>query len=120
MRVLLVEDNDNRARLMSTQLVGTVLVRARNASEAFDLLKSEDRFDVAFLDHDLSEMASVGQAPKGELTGTHVAEFIAAMPPEARPVRCVVHSLNPVGASRMMHILERAGIRAVYQPVRIP
>jgi hypothetical protein len=78
---------------------------------------SSTRFDVAYLDHDLGEWMDNGYGKKIEATGTHVAWFIAnELPPEKRP-RVIIHSMNPVGAERMMSILKDAGVRVTQQAV---
>lgn len=95
--------------------IGANITFAQNYAEACVLLASTS-FDVAYLDHDLSELAASGQPGAEEKTGTHVAEFIAALPAEQRPRLVILHSYNPVGRQRMAGILSAAGVRCQIQP----
>lgn len=80
---------------------------------AIAALRDSERFEVAFLDHDLDGRTFVEER---EGTGTEVAEFIAAMPPESRPRHIIVHSMNPEGARRMLDILLARGCYAEEMP----
>ncbi len=85
------------------------LARAEAAftvEEAIQSLRDCQRFDVAFLDHDLGGRTFVQER---EGTGTQVAEFITTMKPTERPCRIIVHSHNPAGARRMNDILLQRG-----------
>ena len=76
---------------------------AFTVEDAVQLLRDSERFDIAFLDHDLDGRTFVEER---EGTGTEVAEYIAAsMNADERPRRVVVHSHNPAGARRMSDIL---------------
>lgn len=79
---------------------------AFTVDETLDSLRNSERFDIAFLDHDLDGRTFV-EEPEG--TGTEVAEFIVKMKPHERPQRIIVHSHNPAGAQRMTDILLERG-----------
>lgn len=69
-----------------------------------------DRFDWAFLDHDLD--GQVGVEP-GERTGLAVAQYIAGMVPGQRPGRVVIHTMSPEGEAAMLAALYSARFRRV-------
>jgi len=117
LRVLVLDDDATRHMHFRAQLIGHIVTHVMNYDEAVAALAST-RFDLAFLDHDLSDMAAAGMPREGERTGTHVAEFIAAMAPESRPIRVAVHSFNPDGARRMVNILANAGVRVSREPFK--
>ena len=85
----------------------TRIETAFTVAEAVQLLRDSERFDVAFLDHDLDGRTFVEER---EGTGTEVAEYIAAsMQADKRPRRIIVHSHNPAGARRMAEVLRDCG-----------
>lgn len=86
---------------------------AYSIMDAQNELRDNSAFDIAFLDHDLGGRQMVMQR---EGTGTIVAEYIAAMPPEQHPRLVVVHSFNAVGAGRMVETLRNAGVRCLQIP----
>lgn len=63
------------------------------------------RYDRASLDHDLSEAATMGCAPPNEKTGYHVVLWLEANPEYWPEGGVCVHSMNPVGATRMRKII---------------
>jgi hypothetical protein len=42
--------------------------------------------------------------------------LLAGLPVPRRPHAVIVHSMNPVGAQRILRTLETAGISTVYRP----
>lgn len=121
MRVLILDDNEDRHKGFAKALVGCERVHVNNYYEVVSVLAGP-RFDVAYLDHDLSDRQAVGQflgSPElfaGEKTGTDVAEYIAEMPADRRPDRVVIHSWNPSGAQRMADILREVGVSCTLAP----
>jgi CheY-like chemotaxis protein len=84
-------------------------------------LKTQDRFDTVFLDHDLNDFnaQSVVQDMYGakELTGYDLCCWIVRqLPQDHRPSQIIVHSHNPVGAQRMIGVLRDAGMQAKALP----
>lgn len=80
----------------------------KTAEEAIALLAT-GKITFASLDHDLSEMATIGQPSTGEKTGYTVVcwmEENKIWPKDG--VR--VHSMNPVGRARMEQVLRRYGV----------
>jgi len=79
---------------------GNDLVRVYDAQEAINSLLSmgPNRFDVAFLDHDLG---GIPFEPCSDKCGCAVAKFIRDNP-QYRPKLIIVHSLNKGGADLML------------------
>lgn len=101
MRILFLEDDENRIRKARQGFVGHRLVVAVTAEEAVAELNSQ-QFDLASLDHDLGGTV---MAESDENSGHAVAKHIAAM---SAPPPVIVHSFNPVGAGLMMNCLSGA------------
>ena len=116
-KVLFLDDNEERHKRFCMNRIGVNIAQARTYSEACTYLAAEV-YDVAYLDHDLSELAAVGQPAAGEKTGTDVANFIASLPKARRPRFVVVHSFNTSGRERMLAILRDAEVPCVGDPFR--
>lgn len=82
----------------------------KSAQEAIEVLKT-GRVEEASLDHDLSELRTLGQ-DDGSATGYDVVCWMEAN--NVWPsLGTRVHSLNPVGRQRMEEVIERAYRRLV-------
>ena len=101
---LVVEDCSERDAELRRRLAGYDVFIARSYDEAAACLCVR-HFDVVSLDYDL-----------GGLNGNDVAMFLAGLPVPRRPHAVIVHSMNPVGAQRILRTLETAGISTVYRP----
>lgn len=78
---------------------------AKTAEEAIVFFATGE-VEEASLDHDLSEMATIGQPAQGEKTGYTVVCWLEET--GSWPVGPVhVHSMNPVGARRMIDVIQR-------------
>lgn len=78
---------------------------AKTADEAIALLKT-GRVEFASLDHDLSEMATIGVFAPGEKTGYTVVCWLEEHPEFWPEDGVKVHSMNPAGAKRMRSVIE--------------
>jgi hypothetical protein len=114
MKILFLDDNAERHKRFMMNRIGMDVTQVWNYDEACKAL-SETVFDIAHLDHDLSDLAAANMAPEDEKTGTDVAEFIAAMPEDKRPKYVVIHSFNYSGRQRMAGILSAAGVSCVME-----
>jgi CheY-like chemotaxis protein len=110
MRILFLDDDELRHRLIAEQLIGHDATATRTVAETAKALEGAP-FDLACLDHDLGGLQMVDS--EEEETGHTVAKLIAAMPPERRPRQIIVHSFNSVGAGRMVQVLKAAGYENV-------
>lgn len=109
MKVLFVDDMDERHRAFEAPLAGKVdIVFAHTAAGAIDALNRE-AFDQVFLDHDMSEediMIEVG-GRSVEPTGMAVVEHLLSMADP--PKNIVVHSMNEPAAREMERRLVESG-----------
>ncbi len=76
----------------------------KTADEAIAALKT-GKYDLASLDHDLSEAATMGAAHPDEKTGYTVVCWLEANPEFWPEEGVYVHSMNPVGATRMRQVI---------------
>jgi hypothetical protein len=114
MKILFLDDDATRHKRFLMANIGRDVHQAWDYEQACRALDAHV-FDEAHLDHDLSDMAAAGMPAKDEKTGTHVAEYIAAMLESQRPRLVVLHSFNDAGWRRMGRILHDAGVRCVRQ-----
>lgn len=117
MKILFLDDDHQRHTRFRFRTIGNDVTHVYTADEAIDHLTTRGPYDEVWLDHDLSEQASVGIYHPDERTGYHVACFIAeTLAPELRPPLVIVHSLNPSGATRMHAALASGGIKVRREP----
>ena len=112
MRILILEDTDERIVQFKKKLEGHDVTVCKKADECIKVLTNSDPFDYIFLDHDLE---NTFQKP-GIGTGYEVASWIANNQDKC-PRRILIHSMNNVGAAAMMQCLGDAEIRATYIPL---
>ena len=119
MRILILDDVVERHAYFRNELGNNhQLVHTWAYADCTRMLTQEDKFDVVFLDHDLSErqqMSRVGGPGFGDdLNGSDVVLFMVdRLPQEKRPNQVVVHSWNPAGAKFMIDTLKGAGFQNV-------
>jgi len=129
MRILVLDDDDERHAYFRRQLIGNDVVHVHTYSECLDALLGQEIFEVVFLDHDLNgngyqslvserpghqERAMTRYSRKGELDGRDVAEdMVKLLPEEKRPYQTIVHSWNPDGAKEMIAILKDGGFKNI-------
>lgn len=121
MRILVVEDDNERINWFRRQAIGIPLVVVKTAAEGLELLR-QNEYTQIFLDHDLADhhyRAYDGVTCTGEFdeeTGFAVAQFLGANPETSKDAEIFVHSLNEPAAQRMIRELHK-GRRTYY---RIP
>ena len=116
-KIFILEDDEWRIKIFLKRYEGHEIALAHNYEEATHILSNSDRFDVAFLDRDLSYVQSLGGIDD-ELTGEDVTKFIINMPASLRPKRFIVHSWNSVGAKRIVDMLKDQGLNVVKDPFK--
>jgi hypothetical protein len=116
-KIFFLDDDAERHKRFKMNRIGTDITAVWNYADACAALE-KTVFDIAYLDHDLSEMAAAGRPASDEKTGTHVAEFIAALPADKRPKFIVLHSFNFDGRKRMHSILHEVGVRCLIEPFK--
>jgi len=110
MRVLILDDSEERQAQFARQWEGHEVVAAVSALEATRALEGE-RFDVVTLDYDLGDFS-----PCGSMVAYYIAHDL---PVEKRPGRIIIHSGNPYGARDIAARLRDVGIESELQPFRL-
>jgi hypothetical protein len=108
-RILFLDDDPARHRKFQMEHIGCDVTYVMTYEGCVEALETQDAFDEAHLDHDLSEQAAAGCPAAGEKTGTDVAAFIASLGPEKWPDMIIIHSFNDEGRRRMRRILRESG-----------
>jgi CheY-like chemotaxis protein len=121
MKILVLDDDERRHDAFAKALVGDEVKHVWTFDEAVLALDTQDRFDLAYLDHDLNDFGKKSGYHNGygftEYTGFDVAAYMARhLAPEKQPLEVIVHSWNPPGARMMVNVLRDAGIKASYRP----
>lgn len=121
MRILIVEDSEDRLNWFRYQAIGIPTDIAKTAKEGLEFL-SKNEYTQIFLDHDLADhhyvlvFKGLESDVYDEETGFAVAKFLAENPTKSPEAQIIVHSLNEYASGRMMNELKKAGRR----PLRIP
>ena len=114
-RVLVVEDDEARCAWFRERLRGRQLDVTCDVWTAISWLAERD-YVAVLLDHDLAEEHYFSDARDDERTGYAVARWLADHPTSQRDALIVIHSLNYVGARRMLEVLRAAGRDAEHIP----
>jgi CheY-like chemotaxis protein len=114
-RVLIVEDDETRCAWFRERLAGSLLDVTCDVATAVLWLAERD-YQAVLLDHDLTDEHYFSTEPDDERTGYAVARWLAEHPTSQRDALIVVHSLNYVGARRMVEVLRAAGREAEHIP----
>lgn len=114
-KIFFLDDDAERHKRFMMDRIGMNITAVTNYADACAAL-AKTKFDLAYLDHDLSELAAAGRPAADEKTGTHVAEFIATLPEEKRPKFVILHSFNDAGRRRMAAILNEVGVSCMIAP----
>jgi len=109
-RVLLVEDDDERATWMYTELPGLDWDRAKNSKVALEKLRQVQQGQrppphLVMLDYDIDRKGGGGQKAAAMLIN------------QGYPGAVIIHSANPVGGPQIMITLRQHGFHPVYAPV---
>jgi CheY-like chemotaxis protein len=105
MKILILDDDQNRHKIFAQKLIGHEVVHTYTAMATIACLKNE-YFDYVFLDHDLGGKVMV---ESGEGTGYQVAEWLSHNV-KCQPTNIIIHSFNPAGAQNMKNVLPNAEI----------
>jgi CheY-like chemotaxis protein len=114
-RVLVVEDNEARCAWFAERLKGRRLDVTCDVPTALAWLSERD-YEAILLDHDLAEEHYFSDERDDERTGYAVALWLAQNPTAQRDALIIIHSLNYVGAGRMLATLRDAGREAEHIP----
>ena len=114
-RVLIVEDDETRCAWFRERLSGSLLDVTCDVRTAIRWLGERD-YRAVLLDHDLTEEHYFSNEPDDERTGYAVARWLAEHASSQRDALIIIHSLNYVGAGRMLAVLREAGREAEHIP----
>ncbi|HEX8144349.1 MAG TPA: cyclic-phosphate processing receiver domain-containing protein [Pyrinomonadaceae bacterium] len=114
-RILIVEDDPLRCAWFEQRFAGHHMDVTCNVAEAIRWLGAHD-YNVILLDHDLTEEHYFSDEHDDERTGYAVAAWLAEHPDRHPEALIVIHSLNYVGAQRMLDALRDAGRDAEHVP----
>lgn len=112
MKILVLEDNENRIECFKQVFDRADLVIVETSYDAIQLL-DKTQYDFIFLDHDLGihpvtkQPTTEVMLPSGDGTGYEVAQFIARSK-KNKDTPTIIHTFNPDGAKKMMEELEDA------------
>jgi CheY-like chemotaxis protein len=109
LRILIVEDNDQRVQRLSAMLdpARIHLVHAASGGQALGILQRDrNAYDGIMLDHDLTESTRT-ESDLG-ISGRNVVQTLVASQGLRKP-SVLIHSMNPAGAASMEAALDRAG-----------
>lgn len=110
MRILILEDSQERNGRFVRALIGHSVVVTTDVAGAIHAATEEARFDMFLLDHDLC-LEHYGGLVSGVPTGRDFARFAATeLPKHKRPTMAVIHSLNDPGSASMEAELSGSGI----------
>lgn len=115
MKVLILEDDNNRIVSFRHNLIGCELYITHLTNQAIQWLEEEE-FDVIFLDHDLAEehyLTWQNPSIHHEDTGLVVAEYLGNNLECNKNAQIIIHSLNPYGRERMKQACNRTNIEIV-------
>lgn len=104
MKILVLEDDNNRIIKFKRGLIGHVVNYATTAAQGMSFI-NKNKYDIIFLDHDLGGHIFVDS--HSDNTGFQLAKAIAVND-KNNDTFCVIHSCNPCGANNMMSILSHA------------
>ena len=99
MKILIVEDNQDRINQFEKILAGQELTIVKTAAEGKELVMKH-KYDLIMLDHDLGDRVFVNS--EDENTGYQVAKAICES--QNKSTHIVVHSWNPEGVKNIMSL----------------
>jgi len=101
MKVLILEDNEDRNVIFRKNLNGVDISITDDVKELKNLLSSS-KWDVLFLDHDLGDEINV--STDREDTGSEVARWLSENPDKI-PDIVILHSMNEDGRKNMKRLI---------------
>ena len=115
MKILFLDDNEERIVTARSRFAGHELMIARTAMEAISIFASATEWDLVMLDHDLGDSVYVN--PRDENCGTFVVNHILREKPKIK--RIIVHSWNAPAARNMVRALRAVNYLTWYEPFGI-
>lgn len=125
MKILILDDMEERHEGFKKILSGHELIHAWTFSQAQDFL-ANDRFGMACLDHDLGDNLSIRPDWQTDMYGSHQLNgadlcYWLRNNPQHCPPKVLVHSWNPDGAESMRRLLcQIDGVQVEVKMFRAP
>jgi len=110
LKILILEDDQNRINLFQKHLIGHEVVVTDKVDECIDYLK-EGGFHFLFLDHDLGGRVYV-ESGGDEPTGYDVAKWLSETEENIFILHTIVHSLNEWGRKNILGLLKDSKFNA--------
>ena len=114
-RVLIVEDDAMRCSWFEQKFVSHILDLTCDVNQAAEWLENRE-YVLILLDHDLTDEHYFSDEPDDERTGYAVAAWLASHPDRQINALILIHSLNYLGAQRMLELLHGSGRDAQHIP----
>lgn len=109
MKILFLDDDQERHKALTKQLCGKPADRAYTAREAIAMLDANE-YNLVMLDYDLGGPESENTMNEEAEDGRMVARWIADNYERFRDTSFVVHSLNADGRKEMVSIIRHNGL----------
>lgn len=114
-RILIVEDDHARCLWFKQKFADYAQDVTCDVKEALLWLALRE-YVMILLDHDLLDEHYLSPVPDDERTGYAIAAWLAANPHCQMEATILIHSLNYIGAQRMLDTLQNAGRDAEHIP----
>ena len=102
MKIFILEDDPERVKFFNHNLIGKEVFHFDNVDDSIAFLDEHlDEMEYLFLDHDLGGEQLVNSSVYN--TGFTLAKYLSKK--DMMFHKIIVHSLNPVGAANMAHLL---------------
>lgn len=112
MKILILEDNLERKQYFDKLFRSQTAYHVSSVTEAKDLCEAIV-FDVIFLDHDLDQKIWVPS--EEENTGYNFVKWLVESPYQKESLN-YIHSMNPIGANKMLNLLKDYGRDGIWVP----
>jgi len=121
MKILILDDDSIRHNIFDNKYRDHDVTHCYTYGEFVEALVSSSPWNLIHLDHDLGDMTAADTytdswGQEREYTGQHAANQICSLGDDRLPEKVIVHSLNPVGAKRIVDILRNRSVSVISQP----
>jgi len=117
MKILILEDAQERIEFFNRVYKNHTLFITDSLNYAQNLVKYKGiEFDIMFLDHDITTNDLI--AIKEENTGYDFVKFLVADNLQKQSI-IYIHSMNPVGANKMLNLLKDNDYKAEWFPFHL-
>lgn len=110
MKILVLEDNSIRIEIFEETLPqmhkNSEIFYAKSVDDAKELFRTEGKFDVYYLDHDLGGLENVNVEEYE--TGSTFAQFLVDNRITGLDEDIIIHSWNIIGAENMENIFKKS------------